>query len=121
MTLSPRLWHQLQAQPQHFGHRLYIGQFGITAVFDIAYRVRVRNAGEFGDGVPRETLRFPCAPDLCRDARRRLLPVGAWSRREFLLHLAADFSVTLAFFSHRRPYNAVEFLLSHGMLLYCAG
>ena len=74
---SPRLLHQLQAQPQHFGHRLDIGQFGITAIFDIAYRVRVRDAGEFGDSVPREALRFPGAPNLCRDARRRLLPVGA--------------------------------------------
>ena len=101
MTFSPRLLHHLQAQPQHFSHRLDIGQFGITAIFDITYCIRVRNAGEFGDGVPRQALRFPGAPNLGRDARRRLLPVGAWSRREFLLHLAADFRVALAFFSRR--------------------
>src|SRR5262245_52322805 len=121
MTRSLRLLHQLQAQPQHFGHRLHIGQFGITAIFDITHRVRIRDAGEFGDGIPGEAFRFPRATDLCRDARRRLLPVSAWSRWEFSPHLAMSFRVPLSLFSRRRPYNALELLLSHGMILCCVG
>jgi hypothetical protein len=34
-----------------------------------------------------------------------------------LLHLAADCSVPLALFGRRRPYDALEFLLSHRIIL----
>src|SRR2546430_14366886 len=90
-------------------------------IFDVTHCVWVRDASKFGDGIPRQALGFPGLTDLSGDTRGRIVSTGAFGRREFFLHLVADFIVPRALFGCRWPYKALGLLLSHAMILCFAG
>jgi hypothetical protein len=119
LSASRKLLGQFEPKTQHACHRLHVGQLCIPAIFDVAYGGRVRNAGEFGDGVPGKALRFPRGAELRGDARRRFLATGILGGRKLLHDFPTDFRVPFSFFCSCRSYDPIEVLLCHDMILCC--
>ena len=67
---SPDLVDQFQLKIERSGDGLQVRQLHIAALLDVADRCLIGNAGQFGQCVPSQSLRFAGRADLGRNARR---------------------------------------------------